>query len=246
MKYFLLALFLLAGCATPEEQKFVRVDVDSYYRQNGVIKYFLGVLPRWSNTSSAANCTRDHSVNYFDFKSVSQSFSLNYEQVAAFQYLYDSEYSQAIMKAAGRALTLKEEESLFFASLDKIKSGQRLFKTPIFNSVNVIWIDDFKSIEKIGELLNSPILNNGRPVLLSMCKTRHQLREYFRRGKINIEGMRLLTFESFSYFSSDLVLQARESINLNEVLGNKKVNFYTNRSKVPENIQGKVTLRIYK
>ncbi|EQC47350.1 hypothetical protein [Bacteriovorax sp. Seq25_V] len=246
MKYIILALLLLAGCATPEEQKFVRVDVDSYYRQNGVVKYFLGVLPRWSNTSSAANCTREHSVNYFDFNSVGQSFSLNYEQIAAFQYLYDSEYSQAIAKSAGRALTLKEEESLFFASLDKIKSGQRLFKVPSFNTVNVIWVDDFKSTDKLGELLSSSILNSGRPVLLSMCKTRSELREYFRKEKINIEGMRILTFESFSYFSSDLVLQARESIDLNKVLGNKKVNFYTSRSKVPENIQGKVTLRIYK
>ncbi len=246
MKYFLLILLILAGCATPEEKKFMRVDVDSFYRQNGVIKYFLGVLPPWSNSSSSANCKRSHAVNYFDFKAISQSFSLDYEQVLAFQYLYDFEYAEVVSKKAERPVTLKEEEALFFSSLDKIRSGQRLFKVPSFNTVNVIWVDDFNSTDKLLGLLNSESLNSGRPVLLSMCMTRLELKEYFKKARINIEGMRILTYESFSYFSVDSVLQNREGINLDEVLGRKKVYFYTNKRKVPENIEGNVTLRIYK
>lgn len=245
---FVFLVFLVAGCSSVSEKKFSRVNVDMYYRQNGVIKYILAPLPAWANVHEDSKCRRSKSVKYLDLAAINKSFALTYEQAIAFQYYFDNDYYRDIFKAQ-KDLTLQEEEQVFFAAQDKIKAGLRLFQIPKSDVVNVILVDDYLKMPDglFASLINSEVLSSGRPILFSFCLTRQEIAQKFSSKKVDIEGLTVISYESLSYFSNDFELDNFESINLNKIVGeNKKINIYTPFDFISKSIKGKYKKIIFK
>lgn len=243
MKNRLFHIFLILGllsCATNEDKNYERVDVEKYYRPSGMIRYFLPEVPGWKNTSFEANCHRKTGIRYLHIENLMESFALDYESALQMQYLFNVSYQNSIVKKNGTVPNLKEEEALFFEALDKIKAGQRVFKKPTFKNVNLIWVDDL--LENNSALLRKFMMSEeamrGRPLLLSMCYSRSDLIKKLRQRNISFEGSRFISFEMFSYFTSNGDRGAREVLDLSYFFtAHQTVNFYYLKNK-PRNILG--------
>lgn len=248
MKIIFLFIFVLIGCASPSDKKFIRVDVDMFYRQNGVVKYILSPLPSWANVHEDSMCRRSKSVKYLDLNALNKSFGLTYEQTIAFQYIFDEDYYTNIFKAQ-KDLTLQEEEQVFFSAQDKIKANLRLFNVPKSETVNIVLIDNYllKPKEVIERLLNSDEVSQARPVLFSFCHTRTEILKMMSKMNVNIDGLPMLTYESLSYYANDFSLGNYEMININEIVGSsKKINVFTTNESISKSINGKYKKIIFK
>ncbi|OIQ19823.1 MAG: hypothetical protein BM556_04890 [Bacteriovorax sp. MedPE-SWde] len=236
---FILLILLGVSCSSTVDDKYQRVDVEKYYRQSGMVKYFLVDIPDWANSSFEANCNRSTAVKYLHIDYLMKSFSLSYENAIQMQYLFNMEYAKAA-KTKNGIPSLKEEESLFFLALDKIKAGQKVFKKPTFNRVNAIWIDSLLSNggKKLRDVFNRPSLTKGRPLLISMCHTRGELISLLKKKKVVYEGSRFITYEMFSYFDKNGVRGARESLDLSKHLLEKQRKYFYYSGEKPRNING--------
>lgn len=244
LSLILILIFISSSCSTPVDKTFERVEVDSFYRQSNIIKYFLPTLPSWANFSKDLNCRRDKQVRYLDIKSVTDSFDLNFEQALALQYTFNNDLNVANLTTQ-KNLTLKEEEQLFFGAQDKIKADLRTFKTPEASEVNFLIVDNIinkkknlrKSIEKF---LTHDAMASGKPAFISFCFTHSEVHKILKELRMELDSIPVITYESFSYFNSDYFLTMTESVDLKAVVGSeKKVNVFMFEDIDIETIKGK-------
>lgn len=234
---------IFISCSSTSDKQFKRVNVEQFYRQSGMVKYFLSDLPRWANLSYEGNCQRSSSKKFFNIKNIMESFSMNYEEAIHFQYLFNIEYRIAKEKK-NTPPTLKEEESLFFQTLDKVKAGIRAFKKPVFDRVNIVWVDSFLDNKaSLRKLMTSEAMNLGRPLLVSMCHNESELKSILGQSKVFYEGSRFVTFEAFSYYNSKGEFGARENLYLDKILKKNQKKFFYYRGNKPKNLFGKFNLR---
>ncbi len=228
------------SCTSSQDRTFKRVNVDQFYRESGVVRYFIPNLPRWANVSPEYGCQRGVSITYLHLTNVMESFSLNYMQGLQLQLQYNMEKSNAY-RFKDSALTVKEEEKLFFKSLDIIKAKNYPFKIPKFNRINVVNVDDYLGGKEkaLKNLMDSAVMFEGRPVLISQCHRREELIDILTKARVNISGARIFSYELFSPFVSSGGNTGLDSVDLSKLFNkNQKIYFYY-RKRVPKNIQGK-------
>ena len=240
---FLIHFLLLASCSSSQDRTFSRVNVDQYYRESGVLKYFLPNLPSWANVSRAYSCKRNGNIQFFNLQNINSSFNLDYFQIIQMQYLYNVKLNNK-ENIAGRKASPTAEEKLFFQSLDSIVAGNYLFKVPSFKRVNLILVDSYKEdFRGLVKLMNSRDMFEGRPVFYSQCLRRNQLINLLKKHSVPINGARFLSYEMMTPFDAKMNLTGIEEINFSKIFDkNQSIYLYTLGNK-PQNMKGKFILK---
>ncbi len=235
-----LLLFILTSCTSSQDRTFKRVNVDQFYRESGVVRYFIPNLPSWANVSIENGCKRGKSITYLHIKNVMNSFSLSYMESIQLQLQYNMEKEQA-SNFKSSPLSVQDEEKLFFKSLDIIRAKNFPFKIPKFNRVNFVNVDDFLSGKEkaLRNLMNSSVMFEGRPVLFSQCLRREELVKRLTKEKVNISGARLFSYELLSPFLNNGVNTGLEGIDFSQIFQKKQRIYFYHQKNSPRNIRGK-------
>ena len=245
---FLLFSFLLSCSGNEKETGLQRRNLEEYFVSTGVVRYFLPDLPAWANFSDSASCFRDQSIRYFDLNALRNSFSLSYEQSIQLQLLYNWEAHKKKKLHKVDHIPFKEEEKLFFTQTDRIQAGIRVFRSPKFKRVHLIWIDPYLSEKKpeqsIKKVLAKSEMAKGHPVLVSKCLSHAGLNSLLVKASLANQNIRLIGQELFSPFDIDGKKVPGFILYFNELFQkDQKLYFYSRNSFLPKDFRGKFIKR---
>lgn len=194
-------VFLFASCANQVIQGMKSRTIEDYYVSTGVEKYFLSDIPSWANFDLKGGCYKTANIRYFNLDALMKSYGLNYDKALQVQASFNEEFSQFKNSDMKHAVTLKEEELLFYKVSEKISSKMTFFDPPSFKRIHLVWLDevlgDIKKEKKLKNLLNSELMADGVPVLVSLCLTREEVEKRF--PDLNTK---MITAELFSVYDS--------------------------------------------
>ena len=244
---FLSTLFFHScGGVKKQESDLKRRNIDTYFNNNGVVKYFLPDIPSWANFSASGKCFRKSNTRYFDISAVRASFFISYEQALQQQLTFNQLIYKAKKPEHRKFITLEDEERFFFEASEKIQAGIRDFQKPNYQKLHIVWIDPISSNPKvISQLLSSNKMNSGHPVFLSMCMTRFEMMNYLRKNNLNSFNIRLISQELFSPFDNENNRIPNLAISLGSLFDKKQkfVIFIPRGNNVPQEILGKYKIQ---
>lgn len=252
MRPFVLSIlisFFLLSCATEKNLK--RRNSDEYFIGSGVVSYFLPDIPEWANFNSSSLCKRNFSIRYLNLQKLRNSFSFSYEQAIQFQYLFNMENEKLKRVSGVHFLPFKDEESLFYTVLDQVQAGLVAFRRPKFKSINLIWIDGFlkrkAGIKSLKRLMKSHHMDKGHPVLVSLCMTHEEIRDFQTKNNIVDYNARVIPYEMFSPYGIINKFQYKFSLSFEEMFKkNQKLNLYLPKNEqLPQEFEGKFIVHKY-
>lgn len=218
-------------------------NLGEYYASTGVVKYFLPDLPAWANSSTSGACSRDFPLRYFDISKLISSYSLNYEQSVQFQLMFNFEAYMIMESTKAKFIPFRDEEKLFFDVADRIQSNFRVFKVPTYKRIHIIWVDYLlqgkeEDIQKFKKWMASDEMSKGHPVLLSLCRSRQELRQFLGEKGIDRGDYRYITFELLSPFDKNGERSILPTLNINGLLGEEKEVYFFTPSERPVDLIG--------
>jgi hypothetical protein len=201
-----MGLLFLIGCSSTDADKHMkRRNLDEYFSGSGVVRYFLSDLPNWANFSQTASCQRSISPRYLNINTLISSYSYKYEEAIQLQYMYNVEMNKLKKRTEAEYLPFSDEEKLFFTLSDKVQADIRTFRAPKFKRVNFIWIDPLLKSkagnEKLVSLLNGAAMDEGHPVLISLCLNHFEIEAYLSKRGLHNRNIRYIPYEMFSSYS---------------------------------------------
>jgi hypothetical protein len=220
MKYLSFSLLLiLISCSNGELRKEVS---DSPYRTSGLEQYFLPELPAWANNSASGQCFKKHSFQYLDFSKLSSVYQLKYADLIELQAQYNERLESYFRSTAVRFVKPVEEAAFFSNTLENVRGGVKHFKIPpSANQVDIIWLDRYISLNRIGEL--KKMNEMGRfderlPILFTSCFSKQDLNQWLIENNLDQVGFYTLTAEWLSPFGSDLQMKAGLQLEIKKLL----------------------------
>jgi len=228
----LFTILFISACSSFSQQGMKPRTVEDYYTSTGVEKYFLTEIPAWANFDQTASCYRPTSIRYFDINALMKSYGLEYAKALQVQASYNEEMVTFKGGAEKRIPSLKEEELLFYKVSEKVSSKIIFFDPPAFKRINIVLIDevldDVKKEKKLKAFLNSPVMDEGVPVIFSFCLTRAEVEKRF--PDINTK---MITAEMLSVYSSNGEKAPRFQIDLSQFFkATQKLYFYSQKTQL--------------
>lgn len=249
--WIILFSLLMTACATSEKDNakndnLRRRNLKQYYSSTGLVSYFLPELPHWANYSSIGKCRRDTSIRYVNLEKITRSFAISYEEALEIQLMFNDSLQKAMMQEHIERLNLANEERLFYEVSQKVQQGLKTFKLPKYKRVHVIWFDSLSSVKQLKRQLSRKSMSLGHPILMSVCKSRRALQKYLEENNLANRNIRLISSEFMSPYNVKGELKTELSIDLNKVLPNKKIYFYSRRQwEKPNQIKGNLTKKYF-
>lgn len=243
-------LLLLQACQSPyhaQEKK----SINEVYIASGAEQYFLPELPAWSNVSEIAECRRMDNIRFLDFNRLNKSYGLDLEKLMQLQLMYNNNLKKMVInfdKIDRYSNAKKDEEVLFFNSLDKIQGGVKEFLAPEFKQIHLVWIDDFvidrKKINKLKTLLSSEGFAAGFPVFVSTCLSAREMERFLVENNLAEQNIKLISSEFLTPFQEDLNLGIHQNIQLGKIFKETQALFlYTTKNMLPTEFKGPLKLR---
>lgn len=229
--FFIVSLFFISSCSN--ENLKLRT-IDEYYIPTGVDKYFLSDIPDWVNFDQVAGCFRTTNIRYFNIEALMKSFALTYSQALQFQALFNEDFSGQKKINKLEMSTTKQEELVFYKSMQKVTNLINFFVPPTFKRVNLIWLDEILGNEakekKINTLLSSAAMEAGVPVLVSLCLTKEEVEKKF--PNLNFK---MITAELFSVYNMQAKITPGFIFELTQFfMPDQKIYFYSQKKMIPE------------
>ena len=241
---FLLILLFVVSCSSIDGDKdFKRLDLNEYYQDAGVNRYFLPALPLWANFTEGGQCQRSRPMIFLDIAALKMGQSLSYEQAIQLQYLLNLTRDERMAETKVKALPPQEEEKLFFDSLQKIQSGFLPFIRPKFERLHLVWLDpvigNASKMKELHKLLKSDLMSQGQPIFISLCMSRLDLENFLEKNNLNDARTRLIPMELFSVFSAEGDKKPYFQLKLNSLFDNKqKLHLFLLGGEKPNEFQG--------
>ncbi len=164
--FFLFSL-LLISCSSSDQR-----NLENYYMGTGIVKYFLPIIPPWANFSEFYGCFRKEPMRFMDLDKVRDSFAFSYEEAIQLQYAYNLLRREMGFIEYWEKLPLKEQEKIFFKSVEQVSSNLKFFKIPEYKRIHLISIDDAfvkNDFSSLKNLMKKNIMDNGVPIFVSSC-----------------------------------------------------------------------------
>jgi hypothetical protein len=231
-------------------QELKKRNLGEYFQNSEVVRYLLPPLPEWANKSQSGRCSRGDSINYLKLDDLMTSFSLSYAQAIQFQYMYNIEAKKLKNKSSIKYLPFKENEKLFYAVSDRIKSNIFLFIPPRYNRIHLVWIDNAvtrqKELKKLKKLMKSRKMELGHPIFVSLCLNKKQLEIFHQKNRFS-DDIKLISFEMFSPFSARGRMRFFNSLNFSKFFNKKGLKLYLFQSNknVPDEFVGRFKTKFY-
>jgi len=224
---FFLFLIFLVSCSSLESNKGLqRLDMNEYYREAGMGRYFLPSMPQWLNYSESGQCERTHSIVYLDFEALKKGQALSYEQSLQLQLLFNLSREEKILATQVKALPNREEEGLFFESLQKVQAGFYSFIRPKFNRLHLVWIDglfkDEENIKKLKKLMQKDFFMKGQAIFISQCYSKNEVEKMLEKNELMDANIRVISMELFSVYNAEAQRQKQFLIDLNQLFNTKQ------------------------
>ncbi len=241
---FLLIFLFVVSCSSLEGDKdFKRLDLNEYYQDAGVNRYFLPALPLWANFSEGGRCQKSRPMVYLDISALKKGQSLSYEKSIQLQYLFNLSRDERMTETKVKALPPQEEEKLFFDSLQKIQSGFLPFLRPKFERLHLIWLDpilgDASKLKELHKLMKGNLMSQGQPVFVSLCLGRLELEAFLERNSLSDARIRLIPMELFSVFDSEGEKKPFFQLKMNSLFDTKqKLHLFLLGGEIPHEFQG--------
>ena len=241
-----MAVFVfLSSCSTPTaDQGVKRRRIDDYYVSSGSVKYFLPDLPIWANSSRSGACFKKTTTRFFQLDSLQSSFAMSYYQAIQFQILFNAIMQEKKGQSSQNFLDLRDEEKVFFETLEKTQAKFYRFDRPDYKRVHVIWIDSYfkeaKGIKKLRKFMSSAIMEKGHPVFVSLCHSYKELENLVKVNGFENDNIRILSNEAFSPFDNQKKLTPGVKVFFNNIFKKKQeIHFFAPSKNIPKEFQGK-------
>ena len=248
-------IFLITSCGSykkkvNEEGKFKKRNIDEHYRSVATSKFFLREVPKWLNFSEAGKCFRNRPIKFLHLTKLRKSFGLSYKEAINFQALYNEDLRSLMLKTTQKYLPAKEEEKIFFRTLEKVKAKKFFFQRPSYKNINLIWVDKVianksnKELSKLKRFLNSGKGSSGHPIFVTLCKSRVELNRFLKKNQLDNYNIRKLSSEMFSIFNHDNQKVPYFSLRLEALfLKTQKLNLFIPRGRIPREFGGRVKIQ---
>lgn len=222
---------------------------DEAYRTAGVVRYFLPDLPQWAHRSEMSGCFRSAPSRTLDLDALRSSFQLSYIEALQFQRMYNEELRLLAPKSFKETLSVKEEEALFFRTLDGIRAGVYRFAVPAFPRIHLIHIDQAiekpEALQRLRRLMESAKMNSGHPVFISFCKNGEEMDAFMTEHQFIDRNIRTISAEMLSPYGKDK-LRPYTKILLSEIFSqDQKIHFFSPHQSSPFEIEGDYILEKY-
>jgi hypothetical protein len=165
-----------------------------------------------------------------------KSYGLNYNQAIQVQSTFNEEMLEFKKLDKNHLVTLKEEELLFYKASEKVSSKIVFFDPPVYKRINLIWLDEVLGnpikIKKLKTFLNSKVMEDGVPVLVSFCLTKNDIENTYPGFSV-----KMITAELFSVYDNRGQKTPGFKIDLNQFFKpDQQIYFYSQKKElVPTN-----------
>ncbi len=246
MKFLFVFLILLAGCSTSQDRGNERRNVDEFIELSETHSYFLADIPDWAHFVESADCKKSR-LRYLNIEKLMSSFSFDYHKALQFQTAFNKEYNRIKKEVGINYLPIKNEEELFYNTLNRIQSGFYTIKLPKFRRLHLVWIDPYlNNPKKIESLLGGREMDQGPPVLVSMCLNHSELEEFQKKIKYSDINLSLISAEVLSSYSSKGEPKNSFAFEIDQFLKNRELYLYLPRGeKLPNEFRGKFRVKNY-
>lgn len=203
--WFIFMLVILTSCQSTSQ--FARRDrsAGQYYMTSGVEKFYLSEVPHWANFSESGQCQRSQAVRFVEIGNLMKSQNLDYSSAIQFQYLVNKQRAEKKAAYNSNYLIQKDEEIIFYDSLDKINNNIRPFVPPKFSSVHLVWIDSYlkekHGMDKLDKLMKSKKMEQGHPVFVSLCFDRNMIKKMIESNRAYPSSIKIMPVEMTSVFN---------------------------------------------
>jgi hypothetical protein len=241
------ALFL-SSCSTNNLTYTDPKNIDEYYQSKGITTYVLPDLPDWANFIDGLACFRDVRFKSIDLNRLAKSFNLSYSESVFFQVIYNRNYAEALNNFKVESLSLKEEEIVFFKTLDQVTARFYVDLIPKFENISVIWVDTFLSEKFKPADLNWIFARNdfsqGEPVLVSLCLGYQQLEKMAEI--LGYPQSKLVSAEMFTNFSQDGIKLPQFQFDFGNWGEKRSITVYAKSSGAEKYLKGKFKVKLIK
>lgn len=237
------APFLLAqACSHSSLDSKDNRDMDVYFTSGGAARFFLPELPAWANTSSTGQCHRSQVIRYLDYNSLKQEYAFLYEQSVQTQSMLNREFESFKKKYKRPALSLWEEEKIFYQTIKLIQGGVQSFKASTFEQIHLVWLDDLlkEKIDsgKFRKIIQKNNILQGFPVFVSLCMSSQELDSFLQQMNLDA-SYDVIGSDMFSYFNSQNKADSSESLDFSVFFSPKqKLHFYFSNSFPEQTFKG--------
>lgn len=254
----ILLSLLLTSCSTlnslfsSKEKKasYSKRIIGEQYRSVGLSKFFLQEIPEWLNFSESGQCKREHKLRFFNYEKMRQNFGLDYPKTVHFQNIYNVSYRANLKKVKGSFLPQREEEKIFFETLEKVKANQSIFQSPTYPIINIFWVDNVinkgskKDILKLKRFLSSRKGGKGYPIFISLCYSKTSIEKFLKKNKFENGSIKIMSLEMFSVYNQQSQKVPHFSINLDSFFSNEqKLNLFIPRGRIPREFNGRAKIK---
>ena len=224
--------------------------IGEQYRSVALSKFFLQEVPEWLNFSESGQCKREHKLKFFNYEKIRQNFGLDYPKAVHFQNLYNVAYRTSLKKTNGQFLPQKEEEKIFFETLEKVKANQSIFQSPAYPVVNLFWIDNLvnrankRDISKLKRFLSSRKGGRGYPIFISLCYSKASIQRFLKENRFENGSIKIMSLEMFSIYNQKNKKVPHFSIHLDSFFSKtQKLNLYIPRGRIPREFNGRAKIQ---
>lgn len=256
VKVVVICLLIYAtGCSLGIDKSIKRRKIHEYTIGGGYAKYILynTIDKKYKSkfNSTFDKCTDKTGMRIIKIDTLRKHLSLSYSEALSFQYSYNIYHRELLNKYHIDHLSIKQEDALFYSTVNKIKSGIEIFKRPKYKRIHIILIEeddgdsDKQIYNKIKKLMSSNSMSKGHPIFISPCMHRDKLERFASKyfGHLNIK---IMSREIFSPYDEYNNLTPNTHINLSAIFKEKqKLYLYSPRSHPPE-INGNFELVEYR
>lgn len=243
-------LFALISCQSPyhvQEKK----AINEVYIPSGAEQYFLPELPAWANVSETADCRRLENIRFLDFNRLNKSYGLDLEKLIQLQLMFNNNLKKMKVdfdKIDRYSNAKKDEELLFFNSLDKVQGGVKEFLAPEFKQIHLVWIDDFLAdkarVTRLKNLLSSDSFAAGFPVFVSTCLSSREMERFLLENGLAEQNIKLVSSEFLTPFADDFNLDTHKVLQLGKIFKENQALFlYTTKNSLPVEFKGSLKLK---
>ena len=203
------------------------LDLQDVYISSGVEQFFLTAPPHWMNFSNEAACFRKQSVRYLNYENIRKSYNLNYDQMLHLQQMFNRKIFAYRTSTGQEKLSPKDESFIFNNVYQQVLGNSYDFIVPKFKKISLVWIDPYlKDSKKMKEIFKRKDILSGHPILVSLCLTSYELEALAQKAGLEDLGVRYISADMESTFSSDIIKKPSFSIDFDELLKNKDLYFY--------------------
>lgn len=177
------AILCLVSC---QSSSYKERNSGEFFQAAGGLNFLMAETPEWANAVSDVACFRDKKLHLLNLAKLKAEFNLTLRQSLNAQFYYNQELKKVRerMNSDVAMIPLRELDLSFFKALESAKAAVDPLRLPDFNRIHLTVLEEWLTLadgeNKLKEFLQSPLQNEGVPVVISLCRSQAELENKFQ------------------------------------------------------------------